>query len=793
MSSEIRIFGIRHHGPACARSLVQALNKMQPDIVLIEGPQDAGEIIPLAIDKEMKPPVSLLVYVPDKPSYAVYYPFAEFSPEWQALHYALTHEIPARFMDLPMSMQFAAQIADDEKSAAQEKESLDIQDAHEDDEPPSDNIIDHHQDCTNDDTTAEPDKTEELRNDPLHYLAVAAGYSDSERWWDHMVESRLDVSDLFSAILEAMQSLRENETENDTITDVSSVTKRELLREAYMRHTIRSASKEGYTKIAVVCGAWHAPVLHSMPAASKDTALLKGIPKVKTTATWIPWTNDLLTIASGYGAGISAPGWYYHLWHCGQKNILEARSATLWLSTVAHALRDEGIDVSPGHVIEAVRTAETLAAMRSRHVCGLAELMEAAQSVICHGDPVQLALINKKVLTGTALGQVPQTTPMLPLQKDLAALQKQLRMPPETLHSVIDLDLRKEKDLAKSHLLHRLTIIDIPWGTMRYTSNKTSTFHEIWDIEWHVEFVVKIIEASRYGNSVKEAAVSFIISKAATATLPELSAFVRSALTADLDTAVVPLLDRIKNESALSSDISLLMDALVPLAETGRYGNVRKTDSTMVLHILGDFVERITAGLVLACGNVDNDEASKFSSQIRNVTTALVTLSDQEHLDTWYHALFKLTDLQSLHGVLCGSIYRILRDNSRIAISDVVDRLTFELSRGAEPSHGAAWIEGFLQNSGLLLLHNEKLLECVNQWIGSIKAESFQELLPLIRRTFSTFTQSERQQLGRIAAHNTGLKRAHTEADTELDHNRAQQVFPVLELLLGLTGDTKHE
>jgi hypothetical protein len=765
---------------------------MQPDIVLIEGPQDAEEIIPLAIDTEMKPPVSLLVYVPDKPSYAVYYPFAEFSPEWQAIHYALTHEIPARFMDLPMSIQFAAQIADDEKNAAQEKESIDIQKEH-DDESSADESIDYDQDSTDDDTATQTGQKEQLRTDPLHYLAIAAGYSDSERWWDHMVESRLDVSDLFSAILEAMQSLRENESENDEHIEVSPVTKRELLREAYMRHTIRTASKEGYAKIAVVCGAWHAPVLHTMPAASKDTTLLKGHPKVKTTATWIPWTNDLLTIASGYGAGISAPGWYYHLWHCGQKNILEARSATLWLSTVAHALRDEGIDVSPGHVIEAVRTAETLAAMRSRHVCGLAELMEAAQSVICHGDPLQLALINKKVLTGTALGQVPQTTPMLPLQKDLAALQKQLRMPPETLHSVVDLDLRKEKDLTKSHLLHRLVILGIPWGTMRYTSNKTSTFHEVWDVQWNVEFVVKIIEASRYGNSVKDAAAAFIISKAATAPLPELSLFVRSALTADLDTAVVPLLDRIKNESALSSDISLLMDALVPLAETGRYGNVRKTDSTLVLHILGDFVERITAGLALACGNVDNDEASKFSSQIRNVTTSLITLNDREHLDTWYSALFKLTELQSLHGLLCGSVYRILRDNSRIDISDVVNRLTFELSRGAEPSHGAAWIEGFLQNSGLLLLHNENLLACVDQWIGSINPEAFQELLPLIRRTFSTFTQSERQQLGRIAAHNTGVKKAHADTDTELDHNRAHQVFAVLELLMGLKGDTQHE
>ena len=41
------IFGIRHHGPGSARSLVRALNDLMPDIILIEGPPDANEVIHL--------------------------------------------------------------------------------------------------------------------------------------------------------------------------------------------------------------------------------------------------------------------------------------------------------------------------------------------------------------------------------------------------------------------------------------------------------------------------------------------------------------------------------------------------------------------------------------------------------------------------------------------------------------------------------------------------------------------------------------------------------------------------
>src|SRR5579859_7457820 len=103
----MHIFGIRHHGPGCARSLRAALEALEPDIVLVEGPPDAQAVLPLLIQEEMQPPVALLIYAQDKPKQAVYYPFTHFSPEWQALSYALQRGIPARFMDLPQAIQLA--------------------------------------------------------------------------------------------------------------------------------------------------------------------------------------------------------------------------------------------------------------------------------------------------------------------------------------------------------------------------------------------------------------------------------------------------------------------------------------------------------------------------------------------------------------------------------------------------------------------------------------------------------------------------------------------------------------
>ena len=85
----LKIFGIRHHGPGSAKSLVLALGDWQPDCILIEGAPDADGLIHHVANENLKPPVALLVYNPKDLQQASYFPFAEFSPEWQAMKFAL--------------------------------------------------------------------------------------------------------------------------------------------------------------------------------------------------------------------------------------------------------------------------------------------------------------------------------------------------------------------------------------------------------------------------------------------------------------------------------------------------------------------------------------------------------------------------------------------------------------------------------------------------------------------------------------------------------------------------------
>ena len=107
MNSKVHYFGIRHHGPGCARSLLRALDALAPDCVLVEGPPDAQPVLAALLSENMQPPVALLSYCPDEPQRAVYHPFAVFSPEWQALRWALQRDVPISFIDLPVMHQMA--------------------------------------------------------------------------------------------------------------------------------------------------------------------------------------------------------------------------------------------------------------------------------------------------------------------------------------------------------------------------------------------------------------------------------------------------------------------------------------------------------------------------------------------------------------------------------------------------------------------------------------------------------------------------------------------------------------
>lgn len=748
------LFGIRHHGPGCARSLLRALDELQPDCLLVEGPPDGEEMLPLLLDAGLVPPVALLIYNPEDAREAAFYPFAEFSPEWNALRHALARQIPARFIDLPMSQQFALARAAEGDEGASETALADPQASSGEAGP---------------------------GGDPLDWLGRAAGYGDGESWWNHMVEERGDSLELFAAIREAMCTVR---GEAPARAQTAAAQRREALREAHMRKCLRQAQKEGFERIAVVCGAWHVPALAELPAAKADNEILKALPKVKVAATWVPWSYRNLSAASGYGAGVASPGWYEHLWHSGS-----GQRAVGWMARAARLFREEGLDCSSAHIIEAVRLAESLAALRERPQPGLDELGEALRSVVCMGDEAPMWLIEARLIVGERLGSTPEEAPAVPLQRDLAQQQKSLRLKAEAAQKTLDLDLRQATDLARSHLLHRLTLLDIRWGVLGKTGRSAKgSFHEIWTLQWEPELAIAVIEASRWGNSVLEAAAARAIDRARTAqSLPELSDLVNQVLLADLQRAIPPVARALEDLAAVAGDVQQLLAAIPPLANVVRYGNVRQTDGGMVEGLLGSLVPRAAIGLAGACAALDDEAAQALRESILAAHQALRLLGREDWQAEWRQALRRIARLGSCHGLVCGLAARLLFDEQADDAVHTALHMSQALSVGNDPGPAAAWLEGFLNRSGMVLLHDAQLWAMVDDWLAGLTDEHFMRVLPLLRRAFSTFSAPERRQLGERARRPVAAAAAASAAP-DSDAARAERALPLLRLLLGVTA-----
>jgi hypothetical protein len=70
------------------------------------------------------------------------------------------------------------------------------------------------------------------------------------------------------------------------------------------------------------------------------------------------------------------------------------------------------------------------------------------------------------------------------------------------------------------------------------------------------------------------------------------------------------------------------------------------------------------------------------------------------------------------------------------------------LSLVASAAQAAAWLDGFLAGDAVLLVHDHDLLGLVDEWVGGLDETTFEDLLPLVRRTFSQFSRAERRTIG---------------------------------------------
>jgi hypothetical protein len=327
----------------------------------------------------------------------------------------------------------------------------------------------------------------------------------------------------------------------------------------------------------------------------------------------------------------------------------------------------------------------------------------------------------------------------------------------------------------------------VPWGTRREARGR-GTFKEAWFLAWQPDWVVELVAASAEGGTIAEAAAARVGARARGASrVAALSGLIGTLLDADLPEATALVIRALDDRAAVSADVFDLMDALPPLAELARYGSVRSSDTEPVLALVRGLVPRAAAGLVAACQSLDDAAAKAAKQRLVAVSGAIALVDEPELKRVWHGALRALADQDHVHGRVVGRALRLLLDAGAVEAGEAGRRLHLALSRASGAAPAAAWLEGFLEESGTVLIHGQGLLGIVDDWLCGLHEDLFTELLPLVRRTFATLAPAERRAVGEALARPGGA----AAGGAGFDPRRAAGVLPILRLLLGptKTGD----
>jgi hypothetical protein len=726
----VNVFGVRHLSPAGAWHLRRYLDQIKPDVVLIEGLSDASELIPQVTRKGTKPPIALLAYTESLPIRTLIYPLARYSPEFQAMCWADEHDAAVAFIDLPSDVFLALQ---DIEQELRDKLRTRAPDTTEPDQAP----------------TPPPEAPASL----YEQYARRAGEPDYETYWERNFEHNIDDDSYRLAAYEFGQSLRELEQAPPRWRAEN------LVREAFMRRKIEAAIAAGNKpeKIVAVVGAFHAPVLTGeFPAMTDDE--LASLRHRSSKFTLMPYSYFKLSSQSGYGAGNQAPAYFELLWEALQRDDL-AGLPSRYLSLVARNLRESGTHRSTAEVIEGVRLANTLSALKDGLAPTLIDLRDSAVTLIGHGElaPVKEAIARVEV--GTAIGELPKGVSRTSIQADFERELTRLKLEKykTTVKQELSLDLRENRqaksaesaflDLNRSSFFHRLRILGVNFVRRVRTSQQSATWAEKWILQWSPESEIELIEVVLLGETVELAAgYKFKTILDSCESIAQAADVVHDACQCGMMKSMEAARQRLQELSATSSDMIAIAHAAHVLGLIIRYGDVRKFDPEPLFPLVEElFVQGALA--LHAAADCDNDAAAKMFVAIDEMNQLALEYADRVDEALWIERLRKLSDADDRNPLLSGYACAILLERGLLANEELIREVSRRLSPGVPADLGAGWFEGLSRRNRYALLARQVLWQQLADYIASLDEDHFRRSLVFLRRAFGGFSAREKRQI----------------------------------------------
>ncbi len=478
-STDPFIIGVRHHSPSMSAAIPDLLERARPSAIALELPSDLQHWIEWLGHEELQSPVALSVTADGTSSGKglAFYPFADFSPELAAIRWARTHGVPVVAIDLPVG------VAETEPEFETMAESV---------------------------PSGQPSA--------LERLLLNHECDGFDELWDRMVEAHApgqNAEELRRAGLRLGALLRFDEQQS------GGVLPRDTKREEHMRVVLNRMRTDGTERVVAVVGAFHAAALigdnSEHPATFETTEI---------TSSLVPYRFDLLDSRSGYPAGIRDPQWQQSVFvAAGDTELIDTTLANLTVD-VARRLRTKGYVVSTPDAQEAVRVARDLAKLRGLPTPARRELVEGVQTAFVHGEALGRGRVvgfeMQRVLVGKTIGVLPKDAPRTGLATSVENELDSLRLPARSGATELDIRLepwRSDLDRRRVVALQRLTVLGIPYGTMKSgaTTSAASTAGDSvealtsrWLIQWAPSTDAMVAFSAIFGASLELATEGYL-------------------------------------------------------------------------------------------------------------------------------------------------------------------------------------------------------------------------------------------------------------------------------------------
>lgn len=734
MDGQVVYFPVRHHSPACALHLQRLIGQYLPELILIEGPSDSGQLLPYIADGQSVPPFCIYYSYDDKDGkvseekekYRAYYPFLSYSPELVAIREGARLDTPVRFIDLPYALRLINKIEEEPQTQYYYNE----------------------------------DKEYEV-NTYTALIARKAGCRSFAEFWESRfelsattIETRAFVRNLFHLGYFMRLATPESETS----------LKEDRQRETYMAEEIRKALP-AHRKILVVAGAFHIAGLMEALQSDKKQSLTTCNPQ-HVASYLMPYTFKETDSKSGYAAGMPFPAFYQEVWEKMMNRKKDPFGPTILeyiIKTARYARKTQTISLPDE--INALNMARSLAVLRGKQATGVYELLDGVRSCFVKGDLNATSTFEidflHRLLSGMGAGKIAHNDCIPSVVREFRTLCSLHRLKTSTIErQEVTLDIIKNPaHYRKSRFLHQMEFLETGFATLQsgpdYVNQKNKNLvREQWICRYGTGVETRLIDLSVYGATLSQVCNSLIEENFKDSlTAEELGKLLLSVQVMGVEGFYLRYEDNIRLVvEGEGNFISLckLINSLLYLANMQQLmdGNIEPAVAGLAqLAFKGAVV------LIPQLKSTTEEEEQTICEQMRNLYSFAMDekgwFDTSAFLSTIEKVINDSFSNSRLFGVCLAIYYKEGRTEQAVFCQQIAAYLESSITH---PEQAASFICGLFLIARDVLFADPRILEVIDRVVAHADQETFLTILPNLRYAFTGFLPAEISRLGRQIA-----------------------------------------